>query len=66
MDTENTEKSNLKVWLKDERKSAVVRKVEAHPVWGKQYLVTTHSDEWGPETFWVKEENVEMIGGRRG
>ena len=66
MDTENAEKSNLKVWLKDERKAAVVRKVESHPNWGKQYLVTTHSDEWGPETFWVKEENVETIGGRRG
>ena len=64
METEQTEKPNLKVWLKDERKTAVVRKVESHPVWGKQYLVTTHSDEWGPETFWVKEENVENYGGR--
>lgn len=54
-----------KVWLRDEQKTAVVRRVEMHPNWGKQYLVTTHSNEWGPETFWVKEENVEPMGANR-
>lgn len=54
-----------KVWLREEQKPAVVRRVEIHPNWGKQYLVTTHSSEWGPETFWVKEENVEQMGAHR-
>jgi hypothetical protein len=54
-----------KVWLRDEQKTAVVRRVEMHPNWGKQYLVTTHSNEWGSETYWVKEENVEPMGAHR-
>lgn len=48
-----------KVWLIDEQKVATVRKVETHPNYGRQFLVTTHSNEWGPETFWVKESNVQ-------
>ncbi len=51
-----------KVWLLNEQNTAIVRRVETHPNWGKQYLVTTYSNEWGPETFWTKEENVESIG----
>jgi len=53
----------IKVWLREEQKIAIVRRIEVHPNWGKQYLVTTHSPEWGPETFWVKERNVESMGG---
>jgi hypothetical protein len=48
-----------KVWLVNEQKVATVRKVEIHPNWGRQFLVTTHSNEWGPETFWVKESDVQ-------
>lgn len=53
-----------KVWLVDEQITGIVRKVEVHPIWGKQFLVTTHSNDWGPETFWVKESNVEEMRGR--
>lgn len=62
----STEQPKQKVWLVDEQSTAIVRKVETHPVWGKQYLVTTHSNDWGPETYWVKESNVEEVRGRRG
>jgi hypothetical protein len=51
-----------KVWLKDEQNTAIVRRIEMHPNWGKQYLVTTYSHEWGPDTYWVKEKNVELMG----
>lgn len=54
-----------KVWLREERKTAIVRRVEVHPNWGKQYLVTTHSSEWGPDTYWVKEQNIEQMGAHR-
>ena len=47
-----------RVWLREERRSAIVRRVEYHPNHGKQYLVTTTSNDWGPETFWVKESNI--------
>lgn len=55
-----------KVWLVNEQTTGIVRKVENHPTWGKQYLITTHSNDWGPETYWVKESNVEQVGGRHG
>jgi len=64
-ETKQSKTPQQKVWLREEGKSAVVRRVEVHPNWGKQYLVTTHSSEWGPETFWVKEENVEQMGANR-
>ena len=51
-----------RIWLREEGRTAVVRRVETHPNHGMQYLVTTYSGEWGPETFWVKESNVEQIG----
>jgi hypothetical protein len=64
-DTKQQKTPQQKVWLRDEQKTAVVRRVELHPNWGKQYLVTTHSNEWGPETYWVKEKNVEPMGAHR-
>lgn len=64
-ETKQSKAPQQKVWLREEQKTAVVRRVEIHPNWGRQYLVTTHSSEWGSETFWVKEENVEPMGGNR-
>jgi hypothetical protein len=58
----DTNAQRQKVWLKEEGKTAVVRRVETHPNYGKQYLVTVYSSTWGPETYWVKEANVEQIG----
>ena len=55
------ESQRKKIWLVNEQKVATVRKIEVHPNWGNQYLVTTHSNEWGPETFWVKETDVQEI-----
>jgi hypothetical protein len=40
--------------------------VEQDPVWGPQYLVSTYSREWGPEFFWVKEDDVEELRGKQG
>lgn len=54
----------IRVWLKEEGKPAVVRRIEAHPTYGKQYLVTAYSASWGPETYWVKESNVGQMGGQ--
>jgi hypothetical protein len=67
MDSENRESvytrpQRERVWLREEQRSAVVRRVESHPNHGKQYLVTTTSGDWGPETYWVKESNVDQIG----
>ena len=63
MDSEkDTNTQRQKIWLKEEGKTAVVRRVETHPNYGKQYLVTTYSSIWGPDTYWVKESNVEQIG----
>jgi hypothetical protein len=61
-----TNEPKQKIWLISEQTTGIVRKVENHPTWGKQYLVTTHSNDWGPETYWVKESNVEQVGGRHG
>jgi len=67
METDNKESGwqrpqRERVWLRDENKTAIVRRVEHHPNHGRQYLVTTTSADWGHETFWVKEANVEQIG----
>lgn len=67
MDSENRESGHNgsqreRVWLRDEHRTAVVRRIEHHPNHGRQYLVTTTSGDWGPETYWVKESNVEQIG----
>lgn len=61
-ETKQQKTPQQKVWLIEEQKSAIVRRIELHPNWGKQYLVTTFTPDWGPETFWTREENVESIG----
>jgi hypothetical protein len=56
-----------KVYVRSLDKVATVRRIENDSVWGKQYLVSTFSREWGPEYFWVKEDDVEeMTGSKNG
>lgn len=62
METDNKVFQRERVWLREEGKVGFVRRTETHPNHGKQYLVTTMSNDWGSETFWVKESNVEQIG----
>jgi hypothetical protein len=52
-----------KVYVRSLDKVATVRRIENDSVWGKQYLVSTYSREWGPEYFWVKEDDVEEMNG---
>lgn len=52
-----------KVYVRSLDKVATVRRIENDSVWGKQYLVSTYSREWGPEYFWVKEGDVEEMNG---
>ena len=52
-----------KVYVRSLDKVATVRRIENDSVWGKQYLVSTSSREWGPEYFWVKEGDVEEMNG---
>lgn len=66
MDNDNRDGSpRQKVWLREEERTATVRRVESHPNHGKQYLVTVYSPTWGAETYWVKESNVQEIGTNR-
>lgn len=51
----------VKVYVRSLDKVATVRRVEDDPIWGKQYLVSTYSYEWGPESHWVKEDDVEHV-----
>ena len=64
----HSEDDRPKVYVRSLNKVATVRKVEQDPVWGPQYLVSTYSREWGPEFFWVKENDVEELKnkGKRG
>ena len=52
-----------KVYVRSLDKVATVRRIENDSVWGKQYLVSTYSRDWGPEYFWVKEDDVEEMTG---
>lgn len=67
METDNRDSGSQRpqrerVWLREENRTAIVRRTEYHPNHGRQYLVTTTSSDWGSETYWVKESNVEQIG----
>lgn len=40
------------------RSSGRLIKIENDPRWGPQYLVRTVSEEWGPEDFWFRENEI--------
>lgn len=60
-DKKRVDDDRQKVYVRSVNKVATVRRVEQDPVWGPQYLVSTYSREWGPDFFWVKPDDVELI-----